>query len=42
VIQSLARFLDHLADPTFSLMAYEEAGWHKEGRLRGLIGDVDG
>lgn len=39
VVQSLSRFLDHLADPTFSRMAYEEAGWFREGRLRALMGD---
>jgi lysine-N-methylase len=39
VIQSLARFLGHLADPTLSLKIYEETGWTKEARLRALVGD---
>lgn len=39
IIQSLARFLDHLADPTLSLQIYAETGWVKEARLRALIGE---
>lgn len=39
VIQSLARFLDHLADPTLSLQIYSETGWVREARLRSVIGD---
>lgn len=39
VIQSLARFLGHLTDPTFSIMLYSESGWTQEARLRALIGD---
>lgn len=38
VVQSLSRFLEHLADPSFSLRIYEETGWNKENRLLGLIG----
>ncbi len=41
VIQSLARFLGHLADPTLSLKIYEETGWTKEARLRALVGDFE-
>lgn len=37
IIQSLSRFLDHLADPTFSLQIYGEAGWVSEARMRGLL-----
>lgn len=37
VVQSLSRFLDHLADPTLSLQIYHEAGWMREARLRGLL-----
>lgn len=37
VIQSLSRFLDHLGDPAFSLAIYNETGWVKESRLRGLL-----
>jgi len=37
--QSLARFLDHLAEPELSIACYEEAGWLNEARLRGLVGD---
>lgn len=40
VVQSLARVLDHLADPTLSLKIYDEPGWLREARLRSLIGDV--
>ncbi len=40
IVQSLARFMDHLADPTLSLQIYEETGWMRAGRLRGLLGDV--
>ncbi len=39
VIQSLSRFLDHLADPTLSLSIYEETGWLRPARLRALVGD---
>lgn len=39
IIQSLARFLDHLADPALSLQIYTEPGWTREARLRALIGD---
>lgn len=38
-VQSLARLLDHLADPALSLAIYREAGWHHESRLRGLLDD---
>lgn len=38
-MQSLSRFLDHLADPTFSLNIYQETGWLKLARLRGLLRD---
>lgn len=41
IIQSLSRFLDHLADPTLSLQGYEEAGWADPSRMRGLIGDKE-
>lgn len=37
IIQSLARFMDHLADPTFSLAIYAETGWVREARLAGLL-----
>jgi hypothetical protein len=40
VVQGIARFMDHLADPTLSLKIYEEVGWLRESRLRGLIGDM--
>lgn len=39
IVQSLARVLDHLADPELSLKIYEEPGWLREARLRALIGD---
>lgn len=37
IIQSLARFMDHLADPALSIALYEGAGWMREARLRGLL-----
>lgn len=36
--QSLARFLDHLGDPAFTLSICEETGWLKEERMLGLLG----
>lgn len=37
ITQSLARLLDHLGDATFSLQIYNETGWVRESRLRGLL-----
>ena len=37
IVQSLARFLDHLADPALSLAIYHETGWMRGARLRGLL-----
>lgn len=37
IVQSLARLLDHLGDPAYSVQVYGEAGWGLEGRLYGLI-----
>lgn len=37
VVQSLSRFMEHLADPKFSLEIYTETGWIKENRLLGLL-----
>lgn len=34
----LARFLDHLADPTLSLAIYSEVGWTRDARLAALLG----
>ena len=39
IIQSLSRFLDHLADPTLSMQIYTETGWVRLARLRSLMGD---
>ncbi|MFO1242358.1 MAG: flagellin lysine-N-methylase [Rickettsiales bacterium] len=39
-IQSIARFMDHLAEPTSSLDLYTQTGWIRESRLRSLIGDM--
>lgn len=39
IVQSLARVLDHLADPALSLQIYGEPGWLREARLRALMGD---
>ncbi len=38
IIQSLARFLDHLADPELSMKIYTETGWVRQARLSALIG----
>ncbi len=37
IAQSLARLLDHLGDPAWSLNIYSETGWVKEPRLRALV-----
>lgn len=37
VIQSLARFMDHLSDPELSLRICQETGWIREPRLLALI-----
>ncbi len=37
VVQSLSRFLEHLAEPKFSLEIYAETGWSKENRMLGLL-----
>ena len=37
IVQSLARVIDHLGDPEFSLMICAETGWSDEARLRGLL-----
>lgn len=39
IVQSIARVLDHLADPELSLKIYDEPGWLRESRLRALLGD---
>ena len=40
IVQSLSRFMDHLADPELSMLAYKELKWHSLSRLRGLVLDV--
>ena len=37
IIQTLSRFLDHIADPSFSLSIFRETGWIREPRLRALL-----
>ncbi len=37
IIQTLSRFMDHLADPTLSLRIYQETGWLREARQRALL-----
>ena len=39
-VYTLSRFLDHLAEPELSLAIYQETGWMREARLRGLLGDI--
>ena len=38
IVQSIARFTDHLASPELSLNMYEELGWTREPRLMALVG----
>ncbi|MES2984626.1 MAG: flagellin lysine-N-methylase [Pseudomonadota bacterium] len=37
IIQSLSRFMDHLADADLTLMLHRDMGWMDEARLRGLL-----
>ncbi len=39
IIQSISRFMDHLADPELSMKMYEDADWIREARLGALVGD---
>lgn len=39
IAQSLARLLNHLADPELALAISGETGWTREARLRGLLDD---
>ena len=39
IVQSLSRFMDHLADPELSMNLYTQAGWTQERRIRSLVGD---
>lgn len=41
VVQSISRFLDHLAEADFSIKIYTETGWLKPARLRGLLADSE-
>ncbi len=36
-VQSLSRFLDHLAEPALSLQIYHEVGWMRPPRLRAVL-----
>lgn len=38
VVQSIARVLDHLADPELSVTIYTEPGWMREARLLSIVG----
>lgn len=40
IVQTIARFHDHLGDADLSLQIYRDAKWMTPGRLRGLVGDV--
>ena len=35
--QVLARFMDHLAEPEYSMQIYTETGWVRPARLRALL-----
>ncbi len=37
IVQSLSRFLDHLADAQTSISLYEQVGWTDNARLAGLL-----
>ena len=37
IVQSLSRFMDHLADAQTSISLYEQAGWTDNARLAGLL-----
>lgn len=37
IMQSLARFLDHLNDATNSIILYEQMGWFEQSRFNGLL-----
>jgi hypothetical protein len=37
IVQSLSRFLDHLASPVFLLQICAETGWDREPRMCGLF-----
>lgn len=37
ILQSLSRFLDHLADGELTRMIHRDCGWQQEERLRGLL-----
>ena len=40
IVQSFSRFIDHLADPELSMLAYKELGWTSLARLRGVVLDI--
>ena len=42
IIQTISRFLDHLAEADFSLQIYTETGWLKKQRLSGLFEALTG
>lgn len=37
IFQSIARFMDHISDPTTSLILYAQMGWMQPARLHGLL-----
>ena len=40
IAQSFSRFVDHLADPELSMLAYKELNWTSLARLRGVVLDI--
>jgi lysine-N-methylase len=38
LVQTLSRFMDHLADPAFSMQIYNEVGWNNPARLYAVMG----
>ncbi len=38
IVQSLARFMDHLADPELSMNLYKDAGWDALNRIMSVVG----
>lgn len=39
IIQTISRFMEHLSSSELSISIYKELGWHREARIRALVGD---
>ena len=40
IIQSISRLMDHVTDSVYSVTAYNEAGWWRQERLLGIVGEI--